>query len=217
MELFFCLRRMKQRLNVLAAVWITAWLVSGCASGVQNPSGVPVTVLKPDEQGFIAGSGIESQDLVAVTDKMARSLLSTPEIQNFSPAPPRIVLLPVENDTRFPINKDIFTTRIRALLNTQAQGKMRFLARDRMTALEQERALKQEGKLTSNTNPNVQEFKGADFFLTGKLQGMTTQAKGGVSDYVLYTFQLIDPRTSDILWENSAEVKKQSVEDAAYR
>ncbi len=217
MELFFCLRRMKQRLNVLAAVGITAWLVSGCASGVQNPSGVPVTVLKPDEQGFIAGSGIESQDLVAVTDKMARSLLGTPEIQNFTPAPPRIVLLPVENDTRFPINKDIFTTRIRALLNSQAQGKMRFLARDRMTALEQERALKQEGKLTSNTNPNVQEFKGADFFLTGKLQGMTTQAKGGVSDYVLYTFQLIDPRTSDILWENSAEMKKQSVEDAAYR
>jgi len=208
---------MKQRLNVLAAVGITAWLVSGCASGVQNPSGVPVTVLKPDEQGFIAGSGIESQDLVAVTDKMARSLLSTPEIQNFTPAPPRIVLLPVENDTRFPINKDIFTTRIRALLNSQAQGKMRFLARDRMTALEQERALKQEGKLTSNSNPNVQEFKGADFFLTGKLQGMTTQAKGGVSDYVLYTFQLIDPRTSDILWENSAEMKKQSVEDAAYR
>ncbi|MCW5558374.1 MAG: penicillin-binding protein activator LpoB [Verrucomicrobiae bacterium] len=194
-----------------------AGLLCGCASGVRNPSGVPVTVLKPDEQGFIAGSGIESQDLVAVTDRMARSLLSTPEIQNFTPAPPRVVLLPVENETRFPINKDLFTTRMRALLNSQAQGRIRFLARDRMTALEQERALKQEGKLTSTTDPNIQEFKGADFFLTGKLQGLTTQARGGVSDYVLYTFQLIDPRTSDILWENSAEVKKQSVEDAAYR
>jgi len=196
---------------------VLAGLLSGCASGVQNPSGVPVTVLKPDEQGFIAGSGIESQDLVAVTDRMARSLLSTPEIQNFTPPPPRIVLLPVENETRFPINKDLFTTRMRALLNSQAQGKIRFLARDRMTALEQERSLKQEGKLTSATDPHLQEFRGADFFLTGKLQGLTTQAKGGVSDYVLYTFQLIDPRTSDILWENSAEVKKQSVEDAAYR
>ncbi|MBN8247843.1 MAG: penicillin-binding protein activator LpoB [Verrucomicrobia bacterium] len=194
-----------------------AGLLCGCASGVQNPSGVPVTVLKPDEQGFIAGSGIESQDLVAVTDRMARSLPGTPEIQNFNPPPPRIVLLPVENETRFPINKDLFTTRMRALLNSQAQGKIRFLARDRMTALEQERTLKQEGKVTSNTDPNVQEFKGADFFLTGKLQGLTTQAKGGVSDYVLYSFQLIDPRTSEILWENSAEVKKQSVEDAAYR
>lgn len=213
---FSCLR-MKQFSRGATAFLVLILLTGGCASGVQNPSGVPVTVLKPDEQGFIAGSGIESQDLVAVTDKMARSLLGTPEIRDFTPAPPRVVLLPVENETRFPINKDLFTTRIRALLNDQADGKIRFLARDRMTALEQERALKQEGKLTSNSNPNVQEFKGADFFLTGKLQGLTTQAKGGVSDYVLYSFQLINPRTSEIVWEKSAEVKKQSVEDAAYR
>jgi PBP1b-binding outer membrane lipoprotein LpoB len=196
---------------------ILTLLAAGCASGVQNPSGVPVTVMRPDEQGFIAGSGIESQDLVAVTDKMARSLLNNPEIRNFTPAPPRIVLLPVENDTRFPINKDLFTTRIRTLLNSQTQGKVRFLARDRMTSLEQERALKQEGKVTANSDPNVQEFKGADFFLTGKLQGLTTQAKGGVSDYVLFSFQLINPRTTEILWEDSAEIKKQSIEDAAYR
>ena len=209
---------MTQNTSILGTLAVVLGLASGCSSsGVQNPSGVPVTVMKADEQGFIAGSGIESQDLVAVTDKMARSLLGTPEIRDFTPAPARIVLLPVENETRFPINKEIFTTRIRSLLNSQAQGRVRFLARDRMTSLEQERALKQEGKLTSNSDPNVQELKGADFFLTGKLQGLTTQAKGGVSDYVLYTFQLIDPRTSDILWENSAEVKKQSVEDAAYR
>ena len=192
-------------------------LAAGCASGVKNPSGVPVTVLKPDEQGFVAGSGIESQDLVSVTDRMARSLLGTPEIQKFAGGIPRVVILPVENNTRFPVNKDIFTARIQALLNSKAQGKMRFLARDRMTSLEQERQLKREGKVTSNSDPQVQEFRGADFFLTGKLMGMTTQAKAGTSDYVLYTFQLIDPRTSDIVWEDSAEMKKQSVEDAAYR
>ncbi|MBX3733598.1 MAG: penicillin-binding protein activator LpoB [Verrucomicrobiae bacterium] len=207
---------MQRFLPGLAPVALAA-LVGGCASGVQNPSGVPVTVLKADEQGFITGSGIESQDLVAITDRMARSLLSNSEIRDFQPAPPRVVLLPVENDTRFPINKDLFTTRIRALLNSQANGRIRFLARDRMTALEQERALKQEGKVTANADPFLQEFKGADFFLTGRLQGLSTQARGGVSDYVLYTFQLIDPRTSEILWEDSAEVKKQSVEDAAYR
>jgi PBP1b-binding outer membrane lipoprotein LpoB len=184
---------------------------------VKNPSGVPVTVLKPDEQGFVAGSGIESQDLVSVTDRMARSLLGTPEIQKFAAGIPRVVILPVENNTRFPVNKDIFTARIQALLNSKAQGKMRFLARDRMTSLEQERQLKREGKVTANSDPQVQEFRGADFFLTGKLMGMTTQAKAGTSDYVLYTFQLIDPRTSDIVWEDSAEMKKQSVEDAAYR
>ena len=77
--------------------------------------------------------------------------------------------------------------------------------------------MKQSGQVTSTTDPNVQEFKGADFFLTGKLEGMTTRTKAGTSDYVLYTFQLIDARTTDIIWEDHAEIKKQGLEDAAYR
>ena len=70
---------------------------------------------------------------------------------------------------------------------------------------------------TASSDPNVVEFKGADFFLTGKLQNMTTRTSKGVSDYVLYSFQLIDARTSDIVWEDMAEIKKQGLEDAAYR
>ncbi len=199
------------------AVLAIAGLVAGCASsGVKNPSGVPVTQMKPDEQGFVAGTGIESQDLVAVTDKMARSILGIPQIVN-AQGTPRVVLDPVINDTRFPINKDIFLTRIRVQLNTKAQGKVIFLARDRMNALEHERQLKQSGQVTASSDPNIVEFKGADFFLTGKLEGMTTQSSAGTSDYVLYSFQLIDARTSDIVWEDSAEIKKQGLVDASYR
>ena len=46
---------------------------------------------------------------------------------------------------------------------------------------------------------------------------MTTRTKAGTSDYILYSFQLIDPRTTEIVWEDSAEIKKQGLEDAAYR
>src|ERR1700759_4520033 len=89
----------------------TVGIITGCASsGVKNPSGVPVTEMRPDERGFVAGTGVESQDLVAVTDKMARSILSIPQIAN-AQGTPRIVLDPVKNETRFPINKDIFLTR----------------------------------------------------------------------------------------------------------
>lgn len=194
-----------------------AGLLSGCASsGVRNPSGVAVTQMRPDEQGFVAGTGIESQDLVGVTDKMAKSILSTPQIQN-AQGTPRVVLDPVINETRFPINKDIFLTRIEAELNSKARGKVIFLARDRMAALERERQMKQSGQVTSSYDPNVVEFKGADFFLTGKLSGLTTRTSNGTSDYILYTFQLIDARTSDIVWEDSSEMKKQGLEDAAYR
>jgi hypothetical protein len=194
-----------------------AGILTGCtSSGVKNPSGVPVTRMNADEQGFVAGTGVESQDLVAVTDKMARSITSIPQIASAT-TPPIVVLDPVENQTRFPINKDIFLTRIRTELNSKARGKVQFLARDRMAALEKERNMKREGAVTANSDPGKQEFKGADYFLTGTLQGMSTRTKAGTSDYILYAFQLIDARTSVIIWEDAAEVKKQGLEDAAYR
>ena len=200
------------------ATLLAVGLVSGCAStsGVKNPSGTPVTQMRPDERGFVAGTGIESQDIVAVTDKMAKSVLGTPQIAN-AQNPPCVVLDPVDNQTRFPINKDIFLTRIRAELNSKARGKVVFLARDRMAALEKERQMKQTGQVTASADPNVVEFKGADFFLTGTLSGATTRTSAGTSDYILYSFQLVDARTSAIIWEDSAEIKKQGLEDAAYR
>jgi PBP1b-binding outer membrane lipoprotein LpoB len=192
-------------------------LLCGCASsGVKNPSGVPVTHMTADEQGFVAGTGVESQDLVMVADKMSRSILSIPQIANAA-TPPTIVLDPVDNQTRFPINKEIFLTSIRKNLNSKAHGKIMFLARSQMATLEQERNRKREGSVTTSSDPTLQEFKGADYFLTGTLQGLSTRTKAGTSDYILYDFHLIDARTSAIVWEDSAEMKKQGLEDAAYR
>ena len=194
-----------------------AFLIAGCASeGVKNPSGVPVTRFNADENGFVGGTGIESPELVAVADKMARSIVGIPQIANAT-TPPVIIIDPVDNQTRFPINKDMFLTRIRAELNHQAAGKVSFLARDRMGVIQKERTLKQQGQVTSSSDPNVQELKGADFILTGELQGLSTRTSQGTSDYILYDFHLIDVRTSAIIWEDTAEMKKQGLEDAAYR
>ena len=55
------------------------------------------------------------------------------------------------------------------------------------------------------------------YFLTGVLQSISTRTSAGISDYVLYSFRLIDTRTSEIVWEDSAEIKKQGLEDAVYR
>jgi hypothetical protein len=156
-------------------------LLVGCASqGVKNPSGAPVTEMRADERGFVAGTGIESQDIVAVTDKMARSILGVPEIANATTTP-RIALNSIVNDTRFPINKNVFLERLQTLLISKTQGKVRFLARERMETLENERNLKRDGAVTSPTDPNVQEFKGADYFLTGKLTGVPTRTAAGTS------------------------------------
>ena len=84
-------------INKLFLPLTAAALVAGCAtsSGVKNPSGVPVTRMNADEQGFVAGTGIESQDLVAVSDKMSRGILSIPQIANAATAP--IIATPKNN------------------------------------------------------------------------------------------------------------------------
>lgn len=201
----------------LASVLAGAIFLTGCAGGVRNPSGVGVTEMKADERGFVSGTGIESQDIVTVADKMARGILERPEIQKAASVP-RIVLLPVKNETRFPINKDIFLDEIMSLMNERAGGKVRFLARDRMAELEAERELKRSGQVTPGaTNPLGNQFKGGDFMLTGKLTGQTTRTAAGTSDYILYLFELIDPTTTEIVWSGSHRIKKQGQSDAAYR
>ena len=209
---------MKKRIlaGVLGPSVLVAMLTGCASSGVKNPSGIGVTEMRADEKGFVAGTGVESQDLVAVTDKMARSILDTPQVRN-AQSPPVVVLDPVMNETRFPINKDMFLTRIQVLLNSKCEKKVQFLARDRLAALERERDLKRSGQVTSSNDPNVVEFKGGDFLLTGKLQSLTTRNSRGISDYVLYSFELVDARTSAIVWQDFAEIKKQGLEDAAYR
>ena len=67
------------------------------------------------------------------------------------------------------------------------------------------------------TDETAVEFGGADYFLTGKLEGMSTRTSAGTSDYILYSFRLTDAHTSRIVWEDAAEIKKQGLEDAAYR
>ena len=134
---------------ILAGLAAGSAFLGGCATsaGVQNPSGTPVVEMRPDERGSVAGTGIESQDLVTVTDKMARSILGIPQIAR-AQTKPVIVIDPVVNDTRFPINKDLFTDRIRGQLNRHAIDRVTFLARDRMKALERERDLKRSGQVS---------------------------------------------------------------------
>ncbi len=209
---------MNKSVLLLAGLAASPFFFGGCetTAGVQNPSGVPVTEMRPDERGFVAGTGPESQDIVFVTDKMARSILAIPQIAS-AQVKPRIVIEPITNNTRFPINKDIFLTRIRTQLNSKALGKVSFLDRAMMATLVRERELKRTGQVQASADPTVNEFKGADFFLTGELQGSSTRANAGTSDYILYSFRLTDARTSEIVWEDNAEIKKQGLEEAAYR
>ena len=198
---------MKQlKLSILFIFMLT---LSSCASSPVSHS----NVIPTDNDDNLGGTGIESTDIITVARKMALSILEVPEIMN-TQGTPRIVLLPVKNNTRFIINKDIFTQKIRIELNKNATGKVRFLARDRMDDIIEEREAKRKNLVTASKEGDIY---GADYYLTGELTGLSKAVNTGRSDYILMSFQLIDTETSDIIWEDAYEIKRVGETGAAYQ
>jgi len=185
--------------------------LSSCATTA--PTRSYSTSISPDEDDRLGGTGIESTDIRTAARKMAESILEVPEISQ-TDGVPRITLLPVVNNTRFIINQDIFTKKIRIDLNKNSQGKMRFLARDRIKAIEKERAEKRDGTFAAS---KATDMLGVDFFLTGELNALSKASEGSRSDYILMSFQLIDSETSDIIWEDAYEVKRVGIAGVAYQ
>ena len=188
----------------------------GCASGSQNSNSKPVTYVPTDQMGEISGTGIESQDIGTVTDLMVKSISEVIQYRVHEPGKtPLIGVLPVDNSTRFDIDSRLFTTRIRVLLSKRMLGQVSFVARERMNALYEEHQRKEVGVVTGGEEQFAP--KGVDYFLTGELLSISTKTRAGQSDYVLYTFRLIDANTSEEVWTDMAELKKEGREDAAYR
>jgi PBP1b-binding outer membrane lipoprotein LpoB len=194
--------------------------LAGCTtygSNLQNVPGRPVREVPVSRPAMVSGTGPEAQDVVAISDQMVRSLLSTPVIAN-ADHPPTVAVLPVENKTRFPINADIFVSRLRAELNSRAAGRMVFLARNRIDAVMAERDLRREHGFTADPSRLQSGPAGADYFLTGTMEGISrADAYGRMADYILYQFQLIDSESSAIVWEDMYDIQRAGQNDAVYR
>jgi PBP1b-binding outer membrane lipoprotein LpoB len=191
--------------------------LAGCAAGGgRPPAAVPAAQLSAEPRVLAAGPVVEAQDLVAVTDRMARSILVVPAIAN-AKATPRVVLDPVVNDTRYPFDPTVFLARLRTQLNGKSLGRVRFLDRAMMRTVQRERALRRSGAGFPAAEPTGVELGGADFFLSGRIERLVTPTAPGIGDTVVYRFRLTDGRTGAIVWEDSAELREQGLEDAAYR
>jgi hypothetical protein len=133
---------------------------------------------------------------------------------------PHIVLEPVVNNTRFPIDKDVFLTRIRVMLNSRAMNKVRFLDQAMMARFQEAQQIRisaEPAVAMPAAAPRTGELRSADYFLTGQLDGATAKTPAGTDDGVLYSLRLTDARTSAVVWEDSYEIRKEGLEDAAYR
>jgi PBP1b-binding outer membrane lipoprotein LpoB len=181
-------------------------ILAGCTGKTKRMS--------PDEGSEIeVGTGISSQDLRSVAQRMARSMIVLPQIQN-AKTPPKIAFVSVQNESNEYINGDVFLNKMRTQLIRNAGGRMVFLDRAITKSIQQENRQKGSGQITS---ARKQTRMGADFFLTGVIESLDKVAGKGHTTYTRLSFRLTDAGSSVIIWEDEYEIKKHSTTGLMYR
>ena len=192
---------------------------SGCATA-PNANGSKVTEIDPSVRGPVASTGIESQDIMAMTDMMMRDLMSTPSLAK-QDVPPRIVMDSSKfiNESTQAINKNLIVDRLRVGLNRAAKGRMMFLSRENLQAVKDARDAKREGLTDVGTTGLAKAVAGEDYALTGRIASADSRNnKSGMQQrYMQITFEILDMETGAILWSNQYEFAKAAADDVVYR
>ena len=180
----------------------------------------PSTYVDTSVQGPVAGVGIESQDIDAMADKMARDLLATPQIAARS-VPPRIILddSDFQNVGSQAFDKGMITDALRVRLNRAAQGRMVFLDRAHMASVQAERELKRSGATDVGTTGLTRAVAGSDFKLTGKIRTLNANNNrtGMRQRRTQVTFEMTDQESDVLVWSNDYTFQKASADDIAYQ
>jgi PBP1b-binding outer membrane lipoprotein LpoB len=199
-----------------------ACVLAGCAGTDVNNTAGRKTVYEDVRSSSTAvqGVGIESQDIVGVTDKMMRDMLTTPILAGRNP-PPRIIIDSeyFTNESSSRINKNSITDRLRIELQRAAQGRMVFVGRQYAAMVESERELKRAGVTDGGTIRQTQGTAGADFRLVGRITSLDAvdTASSITSRYQQITFEMIDLEYGTVVWAGIYEFKKTAQDDVIYR
>lgn len=168
----------------------------------------------------VAGVGVESQDVVSMTDRMVRDILSNPQIAGRAAAP-RIIIDSeyFSNDSSSRINKNMITDRLRIELNRAAQGRLVFVARHYGDMVAREREAKRAGEHDAGTIRTTRARAGGDFRLGGRITSLdaNSAASGTLSRYHQISFELVDLEYETIAWSGMFEFKKEAQDDVLYR
>jgi curli biogenesis system outer membrane secretion channel CsgG len=168
----------------------------------------------------VAGVGMESQDIVSMTDRMMRDILANPAIAGRA-TPPRIIIDSefFANESSSRINKNAITDRLRVELTRAAQGRLVFVARHYGDMVSREREAKRNGDTDRGTIRTTKAKAGADFRLGGRITSLDAASKstGTVSRYHQITFELVDLEYETIVWSGLYEFRKEAQDDIMYR
>ncbi len=201
-------------------ILLTLLALGACAPQVINAPGTPTTYNDPGTPGPVRGVGIESQDIISMTDQMMRDMLTEPRLAGQT-TPPRVIIDGeyFANESSSRINKNSIVDRLRVNLNRAAKSQMTFIGRHYAGMVEQERALKREGVTGKGTVGMTKAPRGADYRLGGRITSVDARdaRTGMISRYNQITFEMIDLETQEIVWSGLYEFSKSAQDDVVYR
>ena len=209
---------------VIIPILLSLLVLSGCTtvhtSRTGNGRGMATRYEDPASTGQIGGVGIESQDIVSMTDKMMRDMMANSSLAGQA-TPARVVIDSkyFRNESSSIINKNMITDLLRTGLTRAANGRMLFLGREYADMIEKERVLEREGVVTSGTQGLTQKALGWDYRLGGRIASLdSVDARTGIiSRYHQITFEMVERGTGVIVWNGTYQFKKTAQDDVLYR
>lgn len=201
-------------------VLLSMLLISACSTtGVPNPGGQDSKYENVSSRSTSSSVGIESNDIVTMTEKMVRKMSNNPNLMNRD-VPPRVLVDSSEfvNESTSRIDVDLITSRLRIGLNNAANGKLLFVSRKSIDRIMKERELKRVRVVDGGTIRTTDGTAAIDFFLEGKIGSSDTRSSNGqVTRYTQITFEMIDAEYGTVVFGDFHEFKKSAADDAVYR
>lgn len=181
----------------LLGLLLVAW-VAGCAGRVDYGDPGAVETVSVD---------FGSTDLQMIAEKMVRSLLASPVLQEGRQ--PVFQVSRFRNKTDEHIDTKAITDKIRTAL--VQSGRVRFTAVEVRDEIVDELEYQQKsGYVDEETRKRIGQMIGADYLLTGEMTSIRKRSGRKTDLYFLVTLNLVDLRTALIAWSEQKEIRKEA-------
>ncbi len=162
---------------------------------------------RPGTTAFVPGdTGLQSRDLVDMTNRLAADLLKIPEIAN-NPNKVIIVMASLQNKTSTPWQSDqIYLARMRALLNQYARDRIAFVLPPQEVQHLQQKYQGSTGDMFGQSTRGPVQPSGR-MIPQYALKGVFYDLPNSATTYYLCTFQLVNLTTGELVWEGHYETR----------
>lgn len=190
-------------LGFCAASMAFAGFLVDAESAYAQKRGARSVDIDPQSRGLVSGTGIEMRDIISMSDQIVRDLMQRSDIVGTT-VPPRIILegSRIRNQSSQRMDTDLFSDQLRAQLIRAAAGRLRFLSRENIEDVMNERELKDRGQTDVGTRGMTRAVAGADYRLVGRItsQDARNNSNGTTQRAMQVVFEMIDLETSETVY-----------------